>query len=190
MSELSNYEPEVYAALRRIEGEKDPDWLRRLWEFSSSPASIPPPDQARDDSVAELAWAAKCRSNRDWEERCIELGLAENTPWQDGVVCELTSKGRLALEKKPVVGPELVNGQKMDETDVPPEYREGGKRDGPILSGTYLKNSTAWNFTPTELTRARESGKLTRWIKVGAAFVHRFDELCAMRDKQNETIDD
>lgn len=98
MNDLTNYPAEVYAALRRIDEGAGEEWTKRFVESTKNP-NLPPPDEARDDSEAELAWAASRRDEEEWIGHCVTEGLARRSEkW--GV--ELTARGRLALKvKKP-----------------------------------------------------------------------------------------
>jgi hypothetical protein len=101
----------------------------------------------------------------------------------------LTAQGRGVLARRRMEGttpakPRPQNGAKgVKPEDVPPECRELGQPNGSILSATYLAENTTWDISSKELSQATKAGELTYRIKVGHAFVYRYDELCQLRDR-------
>jgi hypothetical protein len=78
----------------------------------------------------------------------------------------------------------LPEGAKVTEIEVPAAYRDGGKPDGPVLSGPYLRgeSESEWNLLGPYLSKNYGKGKtLTTHIKVGRAKAYLFKEVAALR---------
>jgi len=82
-------------------------------------------------------------------------------------------------------------GSPYTEENAPPEFREGGKPNGAVLTGPYLKNSPNWVLGGSYLTKHYGEGKeLTTHIMVGRAKAYRYLELLVLRDRKTENEKD
>ena len=81
---------------------------------------------------------------------------------------------------------EGVTADAYAEEDVPAEYREGGKRDGSLLTTRYLLNSTDWPYLigTTQAVSKRLSDNRIPRVKVKGTrrFAYRYESLLALRD--------
>ncbi len=90
--------------------------------------------------------------------------------------------------------------EKYTEENAPPEYREGGRPDGAVLTVSYLtrEDNDKWaplwppgkKRAPNLFTRAYQEGKLTDRIKVGRAYAYQYKDLCALRSELCEKRDE
>jgi hypothetical protein len=75
----------------------------------------------------------------------------------------------------------------FEEKDVPPDYREGGKPDGAVLTAPYLAESTNWLLSGSYLTKhfgSEPDRELKNRIKVGSAYAYCYVELLVLRDRK------
>jgi hypothetical protein len=78
-------------------------------------------------------------------------------------------KPRLLINRPSAPEPkaEPKKGARVDEAEVPAEFREGGKPDGDILTTSYLASSPDWLLLGPYLSKhSKPGGILTTWIKV------------------------
>jgi hypothetical protein len=76
----------------------------------------------------------------------------------------------------------LPEGTKVREKEVPPEYRDGGKPEGAVLTTNYLRDNLDWDFRGPYLSGHYGPDKmLTTHIKVGRKKAYLFKEVAALR---------
>jgi hypothetical protein len=81
-------------------------------------------------------------------------------------------------------------GARFAEEDVPPEFREGGKPKGAVLTAPCLAGSTNWCLNGPYLTRHYGPGKvLTTHVKVRRAKAYLYTELLVLRDRKTANED-
>lgn len=84
-----------------------------------------------------------------------------------------------------------ADGTKFVEEQVPPEFREGGKANGAILTTNYLTGRDSdWGFKGPYLSKNCGPGKtLTTRIMVGKKHVYLFKEVSALRRIKTDNED-
>jgi hypothetical protein len=93
--------------------------------------------------------------------------------WARNLVANMSGEQRLP-----------ANEAQVQHADVPAEFRELGRADGPVLSSTYLAATGGWDFSSAELTKAYQDKELTYRLKVGRAYAYLYTELFRLREKR------
>jgi hypothetical protein len=157
------------------------DRLRQLWEAAVMLPDAPPtPFDAgmtgAARSVPELVQLVK--RLRQW---------ATDTAATSGAVPPEASRLEAATSTDPRLPP---NGAKVKPKDVPPELRELGRSDGPVLTATYIAMTGGWDIRSAELTKAFQARELTYRLKVGRTYAYLYTELFRLRDRRAARNDD
>jgi len=77
-----------------------------------------------------------------------------------------------------------ANEARLKLADVPAEFRELGRRDGSVLTSTYLAETGGWDFSSVELTNAYQAKELTYRLKVGRTYAYLYTEMYGLREKR------
>jgi hypothetical protein len=118
--------------------------------------------------------------------RVARVGTFEAPP-----VAYLTNQGRAELARHAESGEQRLpaNEAKVKPEDVPAELRELGRREGPVLTATYLAMTGGWEISSVELTKAFKARELTYRLKVGNAYAYLYTELFRLRERRAERKD-
>lgn len=106
-------------------------------------------------------------------------------------VAYLTNQGLAELARHAESGEQRLaaNGAKVKPEDVRAELRELGRREGEVLTATYLALTGGWDISSADLTKAFKAGELTYRLKVGKTYAYLYTELCRLRDRRADRKD-